>query len=425
MHLGGAALLPQVFAKSVRVLRERADMEEVSTGTGRRGFGRRRIAPRVGIVDPKPYVRTFLAETFEDLGFVPECWATAAELLASLNLVEPDLVVIVLSDDEEQVEHELKLLAAALSRGRTMLIGSRSQPALARAHRLGEQLGLVMVSPLGTPFRTRDLKDRIADLIPVDAPPPLPVDLVEALGNDWLELWYQAKIDPRALAPLGAEALIRLRHPSWGIVRPAHFLPEKGDPHFRALSDFVVLKAMADWMRFAIDSMPIEIAINLPAVVLADPDFVRRMRRQVPSHPAFNRLVVEIDSSEVISDVAQAREIVRELNSYGIGISIDNLGTECSSLAGLEEFPVFELKVARQIVNGCAEDRLKRALCRTILDIARRIGARTVAEGVETRADLIAVREMGFDLVQGFLFGKPREARKFARTLRRPISVPC
>ena len=83
-----------------------------------------------------------------------------------------------------------------------------------------------------------------------------------------------------------------------------------------------------------------------------------------------------------------------------------------------------ELKVARHVINGCAQDRLKRALCGTILDIARRLGARTVAEGVETRADLNAVREIGFDLVQGFLFGKPMEARKFARTLRRPLAMP-
>ena len=80
-----------------------------------------------------------------------------------------------------------------------------------------------------------------------------------------------------------------------------------------------------------------------------------------------------------------------------------------------------EHKVARQVVNGCAQDRLKRALCGTIIDIARRIGARTVAEGVETRDDLVSACEIGFDLVQGFMFGKPMEARKFGRTLRRPV----
>jgi len=130
---------------------------------------------------------------------------------------------------------------------------------------------------------------------------------------------------------------------------------------------------------------------------------------------------VEIDAGELIGDVVPVREIVRELASCGVGISIGNLGTEGASLTGLEGFPIMELKVARQVVNGCAQDRLKRALCGTIIDIARRIGARTVAEGVETRDDLVSAREIGFDLVQGFMFGKPMEARKFGRTLRRPV----
>jgi EAL domain-containing protein (putative c-di-GMP-specific phosphodiesterase class I) len=397
-------------------------MDEFLTERARRGtFGRRRVAPRVGIFDPKPSIRTFLADTFEDLGFIPQGWADASDIVPSLNMAEPDLVVVVVSG--AGTEDVLKLLAAALFRGKIMLMGGRSLPVLVHAQQLGANLGLAMLPVLSTPFRPNELKERLAGLLPVGPPPALPVAFTEALGNNWLELWYQPKIDPRALSPICAEALIRLRHPTWGIVPPACFLPEKGDPHFRALSDFVVLKAMADWTHFAIDYRPIEIAINLPVAVLADPDFVERMCRQLPDHPAFNRLVVEIDSSELIGDVANVGRAIRGLGSQRIGVSIDNLGSECSSLAGLEGFPIMELKIARAVVNGCAEDRLKRALCGTILDIARRLGARTVAEGVETRADLQAVREMGFDLVQGFLFGKPMDARKFARTLRRPVSV--
>ena len=132
-------------------------------------------------------------------------------------------------------------------------------------------------------------------------------------------------------------------------------------------------------MRFATDHVPIELAVNLPAAVLADPDFVRRMRRQLPDHPAFNQLIVEIDAGELIGDVVPVREIVRELASCGVGISTGNLGTEGTSLTGLEGLPIMELKVARQVVNGCAQDRLKRALCSTILDIARQTRLRAIA----------------------------------------------
>jgi EAL domain-containing protein (putative c-di-GMP-specific phosphodiesterase class I) len=100
-----------------------------------------------------------------------------------------------------------------------------------------------------------------------------------------------------------------------------------------------------------------------------------------------------------------------------MAIAIDDLGAEWPALIGLSDFPFAEVKVDRKFIAGCANDRLKRAVCCQILDLADRYGARTVAEGVETRADFLAVREMGFDLVQGFLFTKPATAKKFARTI--------
>lgn len=127
--------------------------------------------------------------------------------------------------------------------------------------------------------------------------------------------------------------------------------------------------------------------------------------------------LVEVNGAEFVRDLALAQKIAEELRSYNIGISIDDLGAECMSFAGLQDLCVVELKVDRQFVHGCANDGLKRAMCSTIVDLAERFDLRSVAEGVETRPDLLAVRGLGFDLVQGFLFAKPMEARKFARTL--------
>src|SRR5262249_49426176 len=99
------------------------------------------------------------------------------------------------------------------------------------------------------------------------------------------------------------------------------------------------------------------------------------------------------------------------------GISIDDLGEEWPSLTELEDFPLVELKVDRKFITGCADAPLKRKVCRRIIDLADRYGIRTVAQGVETRDDFHAVREMGFDLVQGFMFGRPMAAKKFAAAL--------
>jgi EAL domain-containing protein (putative c-di-GMP-specific phosphodiesterase class I) len=115
-------------------------------------------------------------------------------------------------------------------------------------------------------------------------------------------------------------------------------------------------------------------------------------------------------------------DAARDLRLHNIALTLDNVGAEWPSLLELRSFLFAELKVDRQYVSGCADDRLKQTVCRRIVEFARDNGARSVAEGIETRADFLAAHEMGFDLVQGHLFGKPVAVRKFARS--RPQLAP-
>jgi EAL domain-containing protein (putative c-di-GMP-specific phosphodiesterase class I) len=109
---------------------------------------------------------------------------------------------------------------------------------------------------------------------------------------------------------------------------------------------------------------------------------------------------------------------------HNIAISIDDVGVNWPSFTELPSFPFVEMKVDREFITGCADNRLKQTVCRSILELADRYGARTVAKGVETRSDLVATHEMGFDLAQGYLFGKPANAKKFARAaLSRPVTA--
>ena len=108
-----------------------------------------------------------------------------------------------------------------------------------------------------------------------------------------------------------------------------------------------------------------------------------------------------------------------------VGIAIDGLGADWPALMHLRSFPFVELKVDRQFIAGCADNRLKQTVCRHIVELAQSYGTRTLAFGVETRADFLAASEIGFDLVQGYLFGKPMGLRKFARSvMARPLAMP-
>jgi EAL domain-containing protein (putative c-di-GMP-specific phosphodiesterase class I) len=382
-------------------------------------FGRRKVTPRVCLVEGKQCIRKYLGEALEEIGYIScEC-TQIGELGVVLDAQLPDLVVVGLSSGGIEAATILKALAARAFGGAVLLFGPRGSSVLAAAQELGEQLDLTMLPALATPFGTKNLHDSVAMLLPTDAPPSPPIDIGEALNAGWIELWYQPKFNTSTLQLCGAEALIRLRHPTWGILSPAYFVPDKGDPHSRAISDFVIGRAIDDWHNFASEYRGVEIAINLPIAFLHDPDSIAGLCRKMPDHPAFEGLIVEIDAADVFHNLDLARALARQLRLGNIAVSIDDLGLEWPSLVGLRDFPFVEIKVDQQIIASCADDCLKQTNCRRILELADGFGSRTVAEGVETRADFCAVREMGFDVVQGFLFAKPMMAKKFMRTTLR------
>lgn len=381
-----------------------------------RTFGRRKVMPRACVADSKRHLRAFMSEVLEDLGFVTSECASADELQAVLAGELPDLILLGIAADGIEPGRFLEILVREAFDGKVLAVGARDSIIVKAVRQVGEEYGLAMLPPLTTPFAAETLRERVATLLP-DEPAPSPaVHVGEALHAGWLELWYQSKIDARSLVRRGAEALVRMRHPTWGVVPPAYFIPEAHDPHFRELSEFVIERALQDWHYLLERQSAVDLSINLPAPYLKEPQAVRDLCRRMPTHPAFGGLTIEIASDEAIHDLAFLTEVAREMRFHNIGLSVDNLGANWPDLMGLDRIPFIKLKADRQFVTGCGNDRLKRTVCRHIVELARGYGARTVAEGVESRGDLMAVTELGFDLVQGYLFGKPMPLKKFARS---------
>jgi EAL domain-containing protein (putative c-di-GMP-specific phosphodiesterase class I)/CheY-like chemotaxis protein len=387
-------------------------------------FGRRKVIPRVCVVDAKRHLRAFLTDILEDLGFVTSECAKDEDLGAILKTHLPDLIVLGLSVDGIQAGKVLEVLVRAEFCGKVLAIGARESIIVRAVQQVGEEYGLAMLPPLTTPFAAGTLRERIAMLLPEEPAPSPTVYVEEALHAGWLELWYQPKIDARTLVRCGAEALVRMRHPTWGVVPPAYFIAEDDDPHFLRLSDFVIDRATQDWRYLFEQQSPTDISINLPVSFLKNRQVVRNLCRRMPAHPAFGGLLIEINSAEAIHNLDLLIDVTKEARFHNITVSIDDVGADWPALTGLDSFPFAELKVDRQFVTGCANDRRKQTVCRHIIELAKGYGARVVAEGVETRADFITANEMGFDLVQGYLFGKPMGLKKFARSaLAQPVLV--
>jgi EAL domain-containing protein (putative c-di-GMP-specific phosphodiesterase class I) len=370
--------------------------------------------PRVCITDGRQHIREFLRDALKELDCIAYECVQASELSVALDARLPDLVILGLMGGKVSAGDMLKALAAKNFDGMVLPFAARNSSALATVQELAETLGLAMLPPLLMPLSKERVCDSITALLPEASSGP-PVNMGEGVRASWLELWYQPKIDARALVMRGAEALLRVRHPLLGIVPTTYFIADDSDPRFRPVWETVINRAIDDWHYFLFEHGPFELAINLPINFLRDPDSISYLRQKLPHHTAFEGLIIESNGTDIVRNLELAKDVARQLRFHKIAISIDGLGAEWLSLAGLREFPFVEVKVDRKFVIGCADDTSKQTACRQILDLANGYGARTVAEGVENWADFLAVREMGFDLVQGLMFAKPMSAEKFAR----------
>jgi EAL domain-containing protein (putative c-di-GMP-specific phosphodiesterase class I)/CheY-like chemotaxis protein len=382
-------------------------MEQVIFGEHSRAthFGHRKLAPRACVVDSKKHLRLFLSDALEDLGFVTcEC-GQAGDLAGILQAEQPDLIVLSVCVDGINVGEILEVIVRKNFGGKVLVIGQPDSIMVKAVRQIGDEYGIAMLPSLQTPFGAASLRASVAALLPAEPAPSPAVDVAEALKAGWLELWYQQKVNIRTLVPSGAEALVRMRHPAWGVVPPAYFIPDDKDPHFRKLSEFVVGRAIEDWLYLLEQKGPVDLSINLPVSFLSDPHAVRELCRRVPQHPAFGGLLLEIASAEVIENLDLVIEVARQVRFHNIAISVDQVGTEWPSLIGVKSFPFVELKIDHQFVTGAADDRLKQTVCKHVVELAHDHGARALAQGVETRADFLTAHAVGFDLVQGYLFG--------------------
>src|SRR6476659_672713 len=326
------------------------------------GFGHRKVMPRACVIDEKKHLRSFLSDALEDLGFITGECGKAGELAGILVAQPPDLLVLGMSFDGTEVGNILEILVKNDFRGKVLVIGQPESIMVKAIRQIGEEYGIAMLPSLQTPFSAGSLRESVATMLPTEPAPSPAVDVAEALKAGWLELWYQQKIDIRTLVPSGAEALVRMRHPAWGVVPPAYFIPDDKDPHFRALSEFVVGRAIEDW-RYLLESQgPVDLSINLPLSFFGDGHAVRELCRAIPAHPAFGGLLIEVNCSEVIEHPDLAVDAARRLRLHNIAIAIDNVGAEWPSLLELRSFPFAELKVDQQYINGCANDRLKQTV---------------------------------------------------------------
>jgi EAL domain-containing protein (putative c-di-GMP-specific phosphodiesterase class I) len=247
---------------------------------------------------------------------------------------------------------------------------------------------------------------------------PRRVPIAEALSNNWLEVWYQPKIDLRRKCLAGAEALARINHPQDGLLWPKTFLPMLDEAELAQLAEHDLLTVLSDWTDFSVAGFDLRFAINLPMSALRDVSIANIVAERRPQAGSWPGLILEVSEDQIMRDVALIERLAPDLKAAGVTLSIDNFGAGYSSFSSLRDLPFDELKIDISFVKDCAVDPNNAAICQTAVDLAHRFGSVAVAEGVESMADLQALMAMGCDFGQGMRIAAPMPKADFLDLLR-------
>jgi diguanylate cyclase (GGDEF)-like protein len=241
-----------------------------------------------------------------------------------------------------------------------------------------------------------------------------------------LGLVFQPVFDVDGGELVGVEALARWDSPALGQVAPAEFIPVAEDAGLIvSIGSWVLRESCETTHRIATQiGRPLELSVNVSPQQLANPGFARSVQ-QTLAHAEFpaDQLVLEITETALVHTDTVAAHTLRELESQGIRIALDDFGTGNSSLAWLKEHPLDAIKIDRSFVAGLAGDSRDQAIVASLISLARALGCAVTAEGVETEDQLIALRLLDCERVQGFLLARPIPAGELIQLLAAPPTV--
>jgi diguanylate cyclase (GGDEF)-like protein len=254
---------------------------------------------------------------------------------------------------------------------------------------------------------------------------PLRSRLIERieLGHDLLgserrgeqQLYFQPFFDARRQHPVGVEALLRWQHPTRGLVSPERYIPIAEETGcIIELGAWVLDTALAhlrSWQSISAETRAFSVAVNISAHQLASSGLVTRIKEALERHQVPpSSLWLELTESSVMNEMESARKTLQRLRALGISLAIDDFGTGYSSLAYLRDLPVNLLKLDRAFIAAMHRSERDQRIVAVVASLARELGLKTIAEGVETSDQLRYLAALDCDLVQGFYLMRPAPA---------------
>ena len=295
---------------------------------------------------------------------------------------------------------------------------------IALSHARAEEPGMLLRNADAAMYRAKekgragyelfdeDMRARMTYRLQVEA------ELQAALDEDQLELWFQPQLSLPDRRLVGAEALLRWRHPERGLLAAGEFIPVAEDSGLIVPLGLWALeracRTAAGWQARWPDAPPLSVSVNLSARQLAQPRLagaIGAILARAGVQP--QDLVLEITESVLLDDADTPRATLTALRELGVQLALDDFGTGYASLAYLRRLPLSGLKVDRSFVDGLGTDPEATAIVEAVCGIAKGMGLDLTAEGVETEEQLAELARIGYPFGQGYLFARPLPPAEF------------
>ena len=378
------------------------------------------------IVDDDPFQRRVVGALLRDLGvrmlFEADNGSTALALLRQAD--QPvDLTICDLEMPEMDGVEFLSQLGTEHPGLAVFLASSMDRALIGAVESMATSNGLRVLGGMQKPVAREPLMRALAALknhrarkVNVSNDVPFTAgDIKEALALRQFVPFFQPKIDINSGELKGVEALVRWKHPELGLVAPIRFIPLAeecgliGDLTWSMLDSSMTL--LKQWLPLGLD---VSVSVNITVSFLEEIAVTENIVALAEKHnvPA-NRIMLEVTESMASTDlVAVVGNLVR-LRMRGFGLSIDDFGTGYASMQQLSRIPFSELKVDRSFVAGASQNSQLRTILESSVQLGKRLGLTTIAEGVETMEELDLVRTLGCDIAQGYYFARPMPASDF------------
>ncbi|HVZ83128.1 MAG TPA: EAL domain-containing response regulator [Terracidiphilus sp.] len=375
---------------------------------------------RLLILDDEVDVARTMAEMAELAGFDVKTTTLPEKMRELLREWKPSHLAIDLIMPGMDGVEVLRTLAADRCDAEIILTSGIGMKVLETARHSAIKRGLNVIGVLPKPFKREALHallDHSAAAAtsargPRLAPGPQAIftvnDLLEALHADQFVLHYQPKVRLADGEIVGVEALVRWQHPTEGLVYPDRFIQVAESSSVMFMLTYQIFDIGLKWLDSLGSGLPICMSMNISASSLTEQDLVDRLYWACLKYRIDpKRVTLELTESSAVNHSAVALDVLSRLRIKGFSLSIDDFGTGYSTMTQLSQLPFSELKVDRSFVASMHENMDSMTIVESTINLARSLGLTTVAEGVEDGKTMHALRQLGCELAQGFLFSRP------------------